>query len=71
MIDERLTGLFSSIKEAVLEYFRLFGISGRGIEYKDNREICTKADKDIEAIIIGKILKVFPGHKIVSEEAVL
>lgn len=69
MTDDRLTRLFSYFKEAVLLYFRQFGISGRGVEYKKNREICTRADKDIEKIIIDSILREFPGHKIVSEES--
>jgi myo-inositol-1(or 4)-monophosphatase len=69
MTDDRLNRLFSSIREAVFEYFRLYGISGRGLEYKKNREICTRADKDIEKIIIGSILKEFPGHRIISEES--
>jgi myo-inositol-1(or 4)-monophosphatase len=68
MTEGRLDKLFSSIQMAVTDYFGKLDISANGVHYKDNREIFTRADKDIEAVIIDLILNEFPAHKIVSEE---
>lgn len=68
MTEGRLDKVFSNIRSAVTDYFGKLDISANMVAYKDNREIFTSVDKDVEAIIIDHILSEFPSHKIVSEE---
>ncbi|MFZ5648490.1 MAG: inositol monophosphatase family protein [Bacillota bacterium] len=69
MINRRIEGAFIDIKHSVLDYFRINDIPGIVYELKDKREMVTKVDREIESIIIGRILKDFPDHRIVSEES--
>lgn len=67
MLDRGLEILFNQIKDSVLQYFTA-NYSPDSLEYKEGREISTRFDRDIEALIISKIEKQFPDHRIISEE---
>lgn len=67
--DEKIESCFVDIKHLLLEYFRINDISGIVCELKDKREIVTGIDREVESIIIGRITKDFPRHRIVSEES--
>ncbi|MFZ5644460.1 MAG: inositol monophosphatase family protein [Bacillota bacterium] len=68
MNDDRVKIVISGIIDSVTDYFKTNDIGEIKHHFKDKQEIATKIDTDVEAIIIEKILNVFPEHKIVSEE---
>lgn len=69
MTHVKTESVFADIKDSVLSYFKSNDISGVGYELKEKQEIVTKVDRDVEAIVIGRILRDFPDHRIVSEES--
>jgi len=69
LILENIEKTFTDIKFAVLDYFESNDIAGIAFELKDKAEIVTMVDRDVDSIIIGKIMKDFPDHWIISEES--
>ncbi|MFZ5651669.1 MAG: inositol monophosphatase family protein [Bacillota bacterium] len=67
--DGKIESCFADIKCSVLDYFRINDVCGIVCELKDKREIVTRVDREVESIIIGRITKEFPGHRIISEES--
>lgn len=66
MPQETLPALFNTLKTEIFSYFHKS--LKPEISYKGGREIVTEADIDINRIITGNIIQVFPDHNIISEE---
>ena len=66
---EKIEKTFTDIKFAVLDYFKSNDFCGIVYQLKDKAEIVTTVDRDVDSIIIGRIMKDFPDHRIVSEES--